>query len=55
MLESLIAKNQSAFFLGRQLLDSVLVANEIVDYSTRVKNECLLFKVYFEEAYDMVS
>ncbi|XP_058742452.1 uncharacterized protein LOC131614937 [Vicia villosa] len=40
---------------GRQLLDGVLVANELVHFKTKEKKECFLFKVDFEKAYDKVS
>lgn len=55
VLDSLILISQSTFMPRRQLLDSVLVANEIVDYATRENKDCLLFKVDFEKAYDIVS
>lgn len=55
VLGSLISNNQSIFVSGRQLLDEMLVANEIVDFATSSKKKCLLFKVNFENAYDCVS
>jgi hypothetical protein len=36
-------------------LDGVVVLNEIIDLSKRRKDECLLFKVDFERAYDTVN
>ncbi|XP_058782261.1 uncharacterized protein LOC131656596 [Vicia villosa] len=39
----------------RHLLDGVLVANEVVDFVKKEGRGCLLFKVYFEKAYDKVS
>lgn len=41
-----------SFVPGRHLLDSVLVANEIVDSTIKQKKICVLFKVDFEKAYD---
>lgn len=55
VLNSLILENQYAFVPGRQMLDGVLVANEIVDYAPRTKKESLLFKVDFDKAFDRVS
>ncbi|XP_050915975.1 uncharacterized protein LOC127131080 [Lathyrus oleraceus] len=55
LLGSLIAGCQTAFVPGRELLDGVLIANEIADFSTRENKDCLLFKVDFEKAYDMVN
>jgi hypothetical protein len=40
---------------GRQILDGILIANEIVDEAKRRKKEILLFKVDFEKAYDSVD
>lgn len=37
------------------MLDWVIIANEVVDKTTRRKNECLVLKVYYEKAYDSVS
>ncbi|XP_058783223.1 uncharacterized protein LOC131657889 [Vicia villosa] len=55
VLHFLISPCQSAFVPGRQLLDGVLVANEVVDFSKKVGRGSLLFKVDFEKAYDNVS
>ncbi|GAU10487.1 hypothetical protein TSUD_420760, partial [Trifolium subterraneum] len=50
-----IALTQSAYIKGRQILDGVLIANEIVDDAKRSKKELLMFKVDFEKAYDSVD
>ena len=52
---SVISDSQSAFVKGRQILDGILVANEVVDDAHRCKKELLLFKVDFEKAYDSVD
>ncbi|GAU46155.1 hypothetical protein TSUD_401590 [Trifolium subterraneum] len=46
---------ESAFIKGRQILDVVLIANEIVDDAKSNKKDLLLFKVDFEKAYDSVD
>ena len=57
-LEKVISKviyiRQSAFLEGRGLLDSVLVANEVLDEVKREKKRCVFFKVDYEKAYDSV-
>ena len=53
-LPSLIDERQSAFIRGCNILDSVLVANEVVDEAKKRKIQCFLFKVDFEKAYDKV-
>lgn len=55
VIAKLISPCQSAFISGRQILDGVLMINEVVDLAKRRKDECLLFKVDFEKAYDSVS
>ncbi|RVX19456.1 LINE-1 retrotransposable element ORF2 protein [Vitis vinifera] len=47
--------NQRAFVQGRQILDAVLIANEIVDEKKRSGEEGVVFKIDFEKAYDHVS
>lgn len=50
-----ISECQSAFLGGRNILDGVVIVNELVDLAKRNKEECMLFKVDFEKAYDTVS
>ncbi|XP_058765925.1 uncharacterized protein LOC131639447 [Vicia villosa] len=52
VLPSIISNCQSAFVPGRQMMDGVLIANELVDFASKEGKECLLFKVDFEKAYD---
>jgi len=46
---------QSAFVRGKQILDGILIANEVVDEAKRLNKELLLFKVDFEKAYDSID
>lgn len=55
VIASLISETQSAFIRGRQILDGILVANEVVDDAKRGKKEAVFFKVDFEKAYDSVN
>jgi hypothetical protein len=55
VMDSIIAKNQSAFIKGRQLVDGVLIVKEVVDWVKKAKKECMIFKVDFEKAYDSVD
>jgi len=55
VIGSVISDSQSAFSKGRQILDGILVANEVVDEARRCKKELLLFKVDFEKAYDSID
>jgi len=55
VIGSVISDSQSAFIKGRQILDGILVANEIVDEARRSKKELILFKVDFEKAYDSID
>jgi hypothetical protein len=54
-MDSIVAKNQSAFIKGRSLVDGVVVVNEVVDLAKRSRKECVIFKVDFAKAYDSVS
>jgi hypothetical protein len=55
VIDSVISGVQSAFIKGRQILDGILVANEIVDEARKSKKELMLFKVDFEKAYDSID
>ncbi|GKV36164.1 hypothetical protein SLEP1_g44325 [Rubroshorea leprosula] len=55
VLNTIIGENQSAFIEGRQLVDSVVVANEAIDDVRKRKSRCFVFKIDFEKAYDKVS
>ena len=55
VMDSVISDSQSAFIKGRQILDGILVANEVVDEAHRHKKEMILFKVDFEKAYDSID
>jgi len=54
VLPSLIDECQSAFVKGRGILDSVLMANEVVEDLRRSGRRGLCLKVDFEKAYDSV-
>ncbi|RVW81340.1 putative mitochondrial protein [Vitis vinifera] len=54
VLHETIHSTQGAFVQGRQILDAVLIANEIVDEKRLSGNEGVVFKIDFEKAYDRV-
>jgi len=54
-MSSVISETQSAFIHGRQILDGILIANEIVEDAKRLKKDLLLFKVDFEKAFDSID
>jgi len=47
---SVVSQSQSAFIKGKQILDGILIANEVVDLARRLNKELLLFKVDFEKS-----
>ncbi|KAK9927793.1 hypothetical protein M0R45_024959 [Rubus argutus] len=55
VLGGTISIAQGAFVKGRQILDAVLVANEVVEETKKKKNEGLFLKVDFEKAYDHIE
>jgi hypothetical protein len=52
VMDSLVASTQSAFIRGRNLVDGVLVANEVIDLAKKSGRACIVLKVDFEKAYD---
>ena len=55
VLHETIHSTRGVFVQGRQILDAVLIANEIVDEKRRSGEEGVVFKIDFEKAYDHVS
>ncbi|GKB97469.1 cysteine-rich receptor-like protein kinase [Tanacetum coccineum] len=55
VIHKLIRKNQTAFISGRQILDGIMVANEIVNYAKKEGINLLLLKVDFEKAFDSIN
>ncbi|CAL5380958.1 unnamed protein product [Camellia sinensis] len=55
ILPEVISENQSAFLGGRNILDGVLIANEIVDWWKKTKTRGVILKLDFEKAYDTVN
>ncbi|RVW83275.1 Transposon TX1 uncharacterized 149 kDa protein [Vitis vinifera] len=54
VLHETIHSTQGSFVQGRQIMDAVLIANEIVDERRRSGEEGVVFKIDFEKAYDHV-
>ena len=55
VLGKLVTHTQNAFILGRQILDSILMANECVDSRIRSGEPSLMCKLDLEKAYDHVN
>jgi hypothetical protein len=55
VLGDLIPNTQSTFLKGRQLVDGVVVVNEVIDFAKKSGKKCLILKVDFEKAYDLVD
>ena len=55
VLHETIHSTQGVFVQGKQILDAVLIANEIVDEKRRSGEEGVVFKIDFDKAYDHVS
>ena len=55
VMDKVISKSQNAFVEGRQILDVVLIANEIVDSTLRRKKCGLGCNLDIEKAYDSIS
>ncbi|RVW47872.1 Transposon TX1 uncharacterized 149 kDa protein [Vitis vinifera] len=55
VLHETIHSTQGTFVQGRQILDAILIANEIVDEKRRSREEGVVFKIDFEKAYDHMN
>ena len=55
VLDKVISKSQNAFVMGRQILDAVLIANELVDSTMRRKEQGMVCKLDIEKAYDSIN
>ncbi|GKU96042.1 hypothetical protein SLEP1_g9323 [Rubroshorea leprosula] len=52
VLQGTIGEQQMACLSGRQLMDGVLVADEIIDEAKNMKKKSFMLKIDFEKAYD---
>lgn len=55
LLDKIISSSQNAFVKGRQLLVSVLIANECIDSRMRLNKSSILSKLDIQKVYDHVS
>jgi hypothetical protein len=53
-MSEVITEHQNAFIKGRQILNSVLIANEVLTYIEKKKGKAYLFKLDFHKAFDFV-
>ncbi|KAK9057748.1 hypothetical protein SSX86_022586 [Deinandra increscens subsp. villosa] len=54
-LGNIISEPQMAFLAGRNILDGVLIANEVVSWVKKSRLPSLIFKIDFEKAFDTVD
>ncbi|GKE70226.1 putative RNA-directed DNA polymerase, eukaryota, reverse transcriptase zinc-binding domain protein, partial [Tanacetum coccineum] len=54
VVNKIVSHEQSAFILGRQILDSPLMLSEMIDWYRKRKKKMLIFKIDFEKAFDLV-
>ena len=55
MMNKLVNSAQNAFVERRQILDTSLIANEVIDLMLKKKEKGVLFKLDIEKAYDKIN
>ena len=55
VMDQIISQTHPAFVKGRQILDAVLIANEVVDSILRRKENGIMCKLDIEKTYDHIS
>ncbi|GJV42753.1 RNA-directed DNA polymerase, eukaryota, reverse transcriptase zinc-binding domain protein [Tanacetum coccineum] len=54
VIHKIVSKEQSAFIVGRQILDGLLMLSEVIDWYKKWNKKLMIFKVNFEKAFDSV-
>lgn len=54
VIDKLISPNQLTFFKEGLLVDGVIVVNELVDLTKKIKNDYLILTVDFEKVYEFL-